>query len=469
MPTDAQLLLRYVKGKDEAAFAGLVQRHLALVYGAALRRTSGRAVLAEEIAQKVFADLAQKASSLTHHPTLAGWLHQATRFTAIDALRAEARRQRLAQVLANMPDHATEPNEAPDWEHLRPVLDEALDQLKPHDRDAVLLRHFQGLSHAEVGMRLGVNENTARMRAERALDKLRAHLGRRGVTSTAAALGLLLANQTLTAAPASLKATIVHQAMATAVLTGVPGAASYFLMSKLAIPFASGAIAAALTALVWTSVTPMGSADELTSLRQENARLAQTVVLAAEVRAAQATAITQAMARKRAGRAGASMAASPVGDTRAGTADVTSRHRNRGQATPRDAFLSLAWAGDAGEVDALAKLIAFDERGRQQALVVLASMPESLRTQYPTPEELYAFFFAADALVAPPPGADVLESFVTVELSPGRVALRFPGSAQNFQEYLQTPEGWKWLVPEDGIEHAPQVLSNETLAKLGTP
>ncbi len=36
-------------------------------------------------------------------------------------------------------------------------------------------------------------------------------------------------------------------------------------------------------------------------------------------------------------------------------------------------------------------------------------MPEAIRELYPTPEELYAFFFAADALVAPPPGADGLQ------------------------------------------------------------
>src|SRR5690349_23851869 len=50
------------------------------------------------------------------------------------------------------------------------------------DREAILLRFFEGRNFAEVGSQLRQNENTARMRVERALDKLHALLGRRGVT-----------------------------------------------------------------------------------------------------------------------------------------------------------------------------------------------------------------------------------------------------------------------------------------------
>jgi hypothetical protein len=49
MSTDATLLRRYVEERDERAFAELVQRHLDLVYSAALWRTGGRTHLAEEI------------------------------------------------------------------------------------------------------------------------------------------------------------------------------------------------------------------------------------------------------------------------------------------------------------------------------------------------------------------------------------------------------------------------------------
>ena len=42
MITDAEMLQRYARGRDERAFAELVQRHLGMVYGAALRRTGGQ-------------------------------------------------------------------------------------------------------------------------------------------------------------------------------------------------------------------------------------------------------------------------------------------------------------------------------------------------------------------------------------------------------------------------------------------
>ncbi len=59
-----------------------------------------------------------------------------------------------------------------DWNQLRGVLDEAMHDLSEADRKAVLLRFFEKRSLAEVGARLGLSENTARMRVERALDKL---------------------------------------------------------------------------------------------------------------------------------------------------------------------------------------------------------------------------------------------------------------------------------------------------------
>ena len=73
-----------------------------------------------------------------------------------------------------------------------------LDMLRAHperDRDALLLRFFEGRSLAEVGAAINLTENSARMRVERALEKLHARLKKRGITSTAAALGVALANQ----------------------------------------------------------------------------------------------------------------------------------------------------------------------------------------------------------------------------------------------------------------------------------
>ncbi|MGZ7294661.1 RNA polymerase sigma factor, partial [Streptococcus pyogenes] len=72
---------------------------------------------------------------------------------------------------------------------------------------------FQGLSYPEIGARLGLTENAARMRTERALDTLRRYLEGKGLVSSSAALGLLMANQVVGAVPAGLAATVTSAAL----------------------------------------------------------------------------------------------------------------------------------------------------------------------------------------------------------------------------------------------------------------
>jgi RNA polymerase sigma factor (sigma-70 family) len=477
MSSDADLLHSYLERNDERAFGELVRRHLGLVYSAALRRTGGRTHLAEEVSQKVFSGVARSAAALIRHPTLTGWLYRATRNAAIDAVRAEHRRQKLAQSLNAMPDTESRAEPQIDWEDLRPVIDEAMDQLKERDREVVLLRYFGGLTFAEVGFRLNLTENAARMRTERGLDQLRVHLCKRGVTSTTVALGLLLANSPLAAAPVGLAATVSTAAFATAPTSGAAGLVNVLLMSKLTAPVISAAIAAGLTALVYTSIAKGVAPQELAVLRQEHARLTQAtaasasagaIAAVADEFAAQANAIVHAVGRKHAVRANGSAAAITAVPAR--TTSGAPRHRDHGQATSHDAVMSFAWATDSGEISAISKLLWFDGNGREKALAILASMPESIRSQYATPEEFYAFLFAVQALLAPPPGADVLDHYGAIEVRPGRASLVRPGqSPEPYHQYQQTADGWKFVIYEPVVDIMPQLLNAETCERLSKP
>ncbi len=231
---DSALLRRYADEKSEEAFAALVRRHLDLVYSVALRQVNGDAHLAQDVAQTVFTALARKAASLTGRPVLGGWLYRTAQFTAIDVVRTESRRRTREQEASTMHDFSLTPNSggAVDWEKLRPTLDRAIGELNDDDRDAVVLRFFEGKSFAEVGAKLRLTENTARMRVERALDKLHALLARHGVTSTAAALATALASQPSIAAPAGLAATVTGAALAGSWVAGA-GAASGGLMALM--------------------------------------------------------------------------------------------------------------------------------------------------------------------------------------------------------------------------------------------
>ncbi len=213
---DTELLRRYVFERSEAAFAELVQQHVALVYSAALRQTNGDAHLAEDVTQEVFTDLARKAARLIRHTSLTGWLYTSTRYAAATLRRAEQRRFAREQEVHAMNQLLHSAETDPAWEHLRPVLDEAMHDLKAADREAVLLRFFERLPLATVGLRLGVTENTARMRVDRALDQLRDALAKRGVTSTAGALSLVLADRAVGAVPASLAGNVSSGALAAA-------------------------------------------------------------------------------------------------------------------------------------------------------------------------------------------------------------------------------------------------------------
>lgn len=207
MTDDSVLLWRYAHERSEGSFAELVRRHVDLVYSAGLRQTGGDHHRAQEVTQMVFIDLARKASRLIRHPVLPAWLHRSSHLAARDLRRREGRRlryERAAGVEASITGPHVREGEPASWEAVRPVLDEAINELDERDRQAVLLRYFSNRPFAEVGLRLNLSENAARMRVERALDKLHGRLAKRGITSSTTALAAALTAQAVVAAPAGV-------------------------------------------------------------------------------------------------------------------------------------------------------------------------------------------------------------------------------------------------------------------------
>ena len=213
--TDSQKLLAdYVANGSEAAFRELVTRYADLVCSTADRLVGGDAHLAEDVAQTVFVDLARKAHTLAPDVMLGGWLHRDTCFAASHLMRAERRREwreREAAAMNDRQDH-TEANLA----RLRPILDEAINQLGAGDRAVILLRFFEQRTLGAVGEALGSTENAAQKRVSRALEKLRLLLKHRGVALSAAALATVLAGEAVKAAPAGLAASLSSAALVTA-------------------------------------------------------------------------------------------------------------------------------------------------------------------------------------------------------------------------------------------------------------
>jgi len=239
---DADLLAAYATQRSEVAFATLVERHLPLVYSSALRQVHNPH-LAEEISQAVFIILACKADQLKKETVLVGWLCRTAHFTALNALKAEQRRQ-YHETEAHM-ETLTSESEPDVWPQIAPLLDAALARLDNTDRNAIVLRFYQQKSLAEVGQALGVNPDAAQKRVTRAVDKLRQYLVKRGVMLTATVIASAVAANSVQAAPAGLAATVTAAAAKGAAVSGstltiIKGALKIMAWTKMKTSLAMG-------------------------------------------------------------------------------------------------------------------------------------------------------------------------------------------------------------------------------------
>jgi RNA polymerase sigma factor (sigma-70 family) len=184
---DAEFLARYVRDRDEAAFAALVARHGPLVWNVC-RRVLGDAHAADEAAQATFLVLARRAGALGRPAALAGWLYGVAWRVARKARRAGRRRRgpRAPAAAADRPDPRPDPLGELTARELVAVLEEEVRRLPEAQRLAVVLCCLEGLSQEEAARRLGCTPGSVKGRLERGRARLDARLVRRGLALTAA-------------------------------------------------------------------------------------------------------------------------------------------------------------------------------------------------------------------------------------------------------------------------------------------
>src|SRR5688572_21191025 len=140
---DSVLLRQFADSGSEEAFTTLVGRHINFVYSVALRHVD-YPHQAEEVTQAVVIILARKARALRDVRVLTSWLFHATRLTAANFMRSEIRRARREQE-AYVQSTLNKPhNEV--WEQVAPLLDNGVAALSQKDRQAIILRFYQGKS-----------------------------------------------------------------------------------------------------------------------------------------------------------------------------------------------------------------------------------------------------------------------------------------------------------------------------------
>jgi RNA polymerase sigma factor (sigma-70 family) len=217
--TDGQLVERFAAGRDsagEAAFAVLVSRHGPMVLGTC-RSVLGDRHTADDAFQAVFLVLARRAGSIREPNLLAPWLHGVATRIARKARAQADRRRRRENTEVEMNNFESVCREA-DARALRDedaaAVHAEVAGLPERYRRAVVLCHFEGLSHSEAARLLGCAPGTVGSLVSRARDLLRIRLTRRGLSAGAVALIAVLEPKLVSAAvPLSLEQATIQAAV----------------------------------------------------------------------------------------------------------------------------------------------------------------------------------------------------------------------------------------------------------------
>jgi RNA polymerase sigma-70 factor (ECF subfamily) len=171
---DIELIDQYLRG-DIDAFSELVEAHEDRVFAICLRMLRNREA-ALDATQDTFLTVFRKADRYKAQAAFSTWLYRVTVNTCYDYLRREKRKRadQLPESYDPADPQALDPFEAVE---LRPDIEEALQQLSPEFRAAVVLVDLQGSSLEHASDTLEVPIGTIKSRLFRARKQLAQSLG----------------------------------------------------------------------------------------------------------------------------------------------------------------------------------------------------------------------------------------------------------------------------------------------------
>lgn len=173
---------------DMPSWGELVAEHADSVYRLAFR-LSGNQHDAEDLTQDAFMRVFRSIDK--YQPgTFEGWLHRITTNLFLDMVRHRSRisMEALPEDYERVPGTDMTPEQAYSVANLDPALQEALDELAPDFRVAVVLCDVVGMTYDEIADTLGVKMGTVRSRIHRGRSQLRASLEAKAETDNDAKL-----------------------------------------------------------------------------------------------------------------------------------------------------------------------------------------------------------------------------------------------------------------------------------------
>ena len=178
---------------------------------------------------------------------------------------------------------------------------------------------------------------------------------------------------------------------------------------------------------------PSSRAEALSKLRSEVATLHQQVERAERLRAEEQKAPSEHFAL--------------------GQAMLASEWSDAGMATPQAALESVLWAGAGGDVPRLASMLGFipGSRTRQSAQGLLERLPEPMRAQYDSPEQLIAFLTIKDIPLgsAELRGNNALEGWSYPAAQLVMVLTAADGKSKDVSlPFMNAGAGWKLVVTD---------------------
>ena len=186
--TEQELVARARRG-DESAFEALVTENEKRIYNLC-RRLTGNQDDAAELTQEAFLNAWRGLGRFQGESSFSTWLYRLATNACIDFLRKEKRRQSLSMTVSlddeeearqvELPDERYAPEGALERAEARRAVAEGLERLTLEHRQVLVMREIHGLSYAEIGQVLGLEEGTVKSRIARARGALRKVLTERG-------------------------------------------------------------------------------------------------------------------------------------------------------------------------------------------------------------------------------------------------------------------------------------------------